>query len=520
MLPGLASQGMLPVVCIYSTFLQRSYDQIIHDVNLLQENVVFAIDRAGFVPADGETHQGIYDPAFLSQLGMPLYAPSNYQELSYWLQQLLSDRFHGPRAIRYPRGGQDTALAEFGCTGEDYDFLRKADDATIVLVSYADELADLLQAERELQQKSIACDVIKAVKLYPFTDKIIADLSKYKIILFAEECVANGSIGEHLEYALQQKGWNGRFIHCAVRNACLPHASVAQIKQAPVWMQRILYRPFGWPGKEKIYCEDSVGSISSSAWPDQSRERAKALIMSGVVFVNEQKVDKAGEMIKEDAKVEVRGHDIGYVSRGGLKLEKAMKCFPLTPNGKVCMDIGASTGGFTDCMLQNGAVKVYAVDVGYGQLAWSLRTDERVVNMERTNIRNVTPEHLAEPIEFFSVDVSFISLHHIFPVAQAITTPDAMGVCLVKPQFEAGREKVGKNGVVRDPATHREVLHNAMGYAAANGFTVRGLDFSPVKGPEGNIEYLMFVQKSDEPAVLDDSVAEQVVAASHSTLDR
>ena len=220
----------------------------------------------------------------------------------------------------------------------------------------------------------------------------------------------------------------------------------------------------------------------------QSRERAKAMIMSGVVFVNEQKVDKAGEMIKEDAKVEVRGHDIGYVSRGGLKLEKAMQCFPLTPKGKVCMDIGASTGGFTDCMLQNGAVKVYAVDVGYGQLAWKLRTDERVINMERTNIRNVTPEALDEPIEFFSVDVSFISLHHIFPVAQAIT--------------------------------HREVLHNAMGYAAANGFAVRGLDFSPVKGPEGNIEYLMFVQKSEEPCVLDDAAAEQVVAASHSTLDR
>ena len=229
----------------------------------------------------------------------------------------------------------------------------------------------------------------------------------------------------------------------------------------------------------------------------QSRERAKAMIMAGVVFVNEQKVDKAGEMIKEDAKVEVRGHDIGYVSRGGLKLEKAMQCFPLTPKGKVC-----------------------TVDVGYGQLAWSLRTNERVVNMERTNIRNVTLDQLQEPVEFFSVDVSFISLHHIFPVAQAITTPDAMGVCLVKPQFEAGREKVGKNGVVRDPATHREVLHNAMGYAAANGFVVRGLDFSPVKGPEGNIEYLMFVQKSDTPGVLDDSVAEQVVAASHTKLDK
>lgn len=252
----------------------------------------------------------------------------------------------------------------------------------------------------------------------------------------------------------------------------------------------------------------------------ESRERAKTLIMTGQVYVDNQKADKPGDTFAEEAQIEVRGKGLRYVSRGGLKLEKAMKEFDLELTGTVCMDIGASTGGFTDCMLQNGAEKVYAVDVGYGQLAWKLRTDERVINMERTNIRNVTPEALDEPIEFFSVDVSFISLHHIFPVAQAITTPDAMGVCLVKPQFEAGREKVGKNGVVRDPATHREVLHNAMGYAAANGFAVRGLDFSPVKGPEGNIEYLMFVQKSEEPCVLDDAAAEQVVAASHSTLDR
>ncbi len=252
----------------------------------------------------------------------------------------------------------------------------------------------------------------------------------------------------------------------------------------------------------------------------QSRERAKALIMAGVVYVDEQKVDKAGESIAPDAKVEVRGHDIGYVSRGGLKLEKAMQVFPLTPAGKVCMDIGASTGGFTDCMLQNGAQKVYAVDVGYGQLAWSLRTDARVVNMERTNIRKVTPEQLAEPIAFFSVDVSFISLKHIFPVAQAITAPGATGVCLVKPQFEAGREKVGKHGVVREPATHREVLLAAMGYAAENGFTVRGLDFSPVKGPEGNIEYLMFVEKSAEPQRLPDTAAAAVVEASHTALDQ
>ncbi len=252
----------------------------------------------------------------------------------------------------------------------------------------------------------------------------------------------------------------------------------------------------------------------------QSRERAKALIMSGVVFVDEQKVDKAGEMIPEDARVEVRGHDIGYVSRGGLKLEKAMSAFPLTPSGKVCMDIGASTGGFTDCMLQNGAVKVYAVDVGYGQLAWKLRTDARVVNMERTNIRHVTPEHLQEPVEFFSVDVSFISLKHIFPVADAVCTADAQGVCLVKPQFEAGREKVGKKGVVREPATHREVLHAAVEYANASHFTAEGLDFSPIKGPEGNIEFLLYVRHCEEPAPLPEGLIEQTVAAAHAALDK
>ena len=251
-----------------------------------------------------------------------------------------------------------------------------------------------------------------------------------------------------------------------------------------------------------------------------SRERAKTAIMEGIVYIAGQKAGKAGDMVDENAELEVRGNENAFVSRGGKKIEKALNYFNIDPTDLVVMDVGASTGGFTDCLLRRGARKVYSIDVGYGQLAWSLRQDPRVKCMERTNIRNVTLDMLAEPIEFFSVDVSFISLHHIFPVAQAITTPDAMGVCLVKPQFEAGREKVGKNGVVRDPATHREVLRNAMGYAAANGFVVRGLDFSPVKGPEGNIEYLMFVQKSEQPGVLDDSVAEQVVAASHSSLDK
>ena len=251
----------------------------------------------------------------------------------------------------------------------------------------------------------------------------------------------------------------------------------------------------------------------------QSRERAKALIMSGIVFVNNQKADKAGEMIAEDATVEVRGHDIGYVSRGGLKLEKAMQVFPMTPNGKVCMDIGASTGGFTDCMLQNGATKVYAVDVGYGQLAWSLRSDERVVNMERTNIRHVTPDMLADQIEFFSVDVSFISLKHIFPVADAICVPGANGVCLVKPQFEAGREKVGKKGVVREGSTHIEVIRNAIGFALQNHFSVRGLDYSPIKGPEGNIEFLIHVVHDGEQQAPGEEDIQSVVNAAHQSLN-
>lgn len=229
-----------------------------------------------------------------------------------------------------------------------------------------------------------------------------------------------------------------------------------------------------------------------------SKTRAQALIMSGIVFVNNQKADKAGTMIKETDIVEVRGKDLKYVSRGGLKLEKAINEYGLELKDKICMDIGASTGGFTDCMLQNGAQKVYAVDVGYGQLAWKLRSDERVKNMEKTNIRNVTVGMLDEKINFFSVDVSFISLKHIFPVAYAISTDEVIGACLVKPQFEAGKEKVGKKGVVRDSEVHREVIENVIGMANENGFYVHNLTFSPIKGPEGNIEFLIVISKDSE----------------------
>ena len=229
---GLASKGMLPVVCIYSTFLQRSYDQIIHDVNLLHENVVFAVDRAGFVPGDGETHQGIYDPAFLSQTGMPIYSPSNYEELRHWLPILLSHEMQGPRAIRYPRGGESKALAKYGCSGKEYDKLIFTPGAKAALVSYADEVEDVLSAAELLAKEGIPCDVYKLVRIFPFEEELIRDLSAYPVVLMAEECVACGGIGEHLARALQDAGWQGRYIHRAVKKLCLPHATVPQIKQA------------------------------------------------------------------------------------------------------------------------------------------------------------------------------------------------------------------------------------------------------------------------------------------------
>ena len=248
----------------------------------------------------------------------------------------------------------------------------------------------------------------------------------------------------------------------------------------------------------------------------QSRERAKALIMSGIVFVNEQKVDKAGEMIAEDAKVEVRGHDIGYVSRGGLKLEKAMQVFPMRPDGKVCMDIGASTGGFTDCLLRRGARKVYSIDVGYGQLAWSLRQDPRVKCMERTNIRYVTPDMLEETPSLCVIDVSFISLKLVLPVVSSLLTEDGHVANLIKPQFEAGKGKVGKKGVVREPEIHLEVLQNYVENAHAAGFKVLNVTFSPIKGPEGNIEFLGYLAKQGEEHIPD---LAEVVRQAHEELD-
>lgn len=248
----------------------------------------------------------------------------------------------------------------------------------------------------------------------------------------------------------------------------------------------------------------------------ESREKAKTTIMSGLVFVDGQRADKPGMQVTPDASVEVKGSALPYVSRGGFKLEKALKVFPINPAGKICMDCGASTGGFTDVLLKNGAARVYSIDVGYGQLAWSLRQDERVVNMERTNIRYISSEQVPEPIDIAVMDLSFISIKLVLPAVCALLKEGADIMCLIKPQFEAGREDVGKKGVVRDKAVHLSVIESVLQFAASAGLTVIGLDYSPIKGPEGNREYLCYMKKGSFDAPEIDARA--VVEASHECL--
>lgn len=249
-----------------------------------------------------------------------------------------------------------------------------------------------------------------------------------------------------------------------------------------------------------------------------SRERAKTQVMAGNVFVNGQRADKPGTAVPENAEIELRGESLPYVSRGGLKLEKALDIFAFDPSGMTCIDCGASTGGFTDVLLKNGAEKVYAVDVGYGQLAWSLRSDARVAVMERTNIRHVTPEMLGERPALAVMDLSFISLRLVLPVVHRLLTEDGHVICLIKPQFEAGREKVGKKGVVREKSTHIEVINDFLAYSKESGFAFRGLGFSPIRGPEGNIEYLAMLQKGNGESALPG--VEAVVEASHGELEK
>ncbi|TDT61935.1 TlyA family RNA methyltransferase [Fonticella tunisiensis] len=257
-----------------------------------------------------------------------------------------------------------------------------------------------------------------------------------------------------------------------------------------------------------------------------SREKAKKHIMAGLVFVDNVRVDKAGEKVRRECKIEVKGVAIPYVSRGGLKLEKAIKEFEIDLKNKICIDVGASTGGFTDCMLKNGAIKVFSIDVGYGQLAWELRKDPRVVSMERTNIRFVKQEDIGEQVDFVSIDVAFISLRLVLPVVKELLKPAGEVIALIKPQFEAGRDKVGKKGVVREPEIHREVIENVLNFALCIGFSLKGLTFSPIKGPEGNIEYLAYLKNSEGKNIYEESLKEnldkliwKVVEDSHKILE-
>lgn len=250
----------------------------------------------------------------------------------------------------------------------------------------------------------------------------------------------------------------------------------------------------------------------------ESRAKAQAAIMAGQVLVNEQKIDKPGTQVKPEVTIRLLGNQLRYVSRGGLKLEKALQIFPISVEGKVVADVGASTGGFTDCALQNGAVKVYALDVGYGQLAWKLRSDERVVNMERTNVRYLEAKDLPEQVDAVTIDVAFISLDKILPAVHKILKPSGFVVALIKPQFEAGKENVGKKGVVRDASVHMEVIRNVITFAKNEGFGIAGLDFSPIKGPEGNIEYLLHLTLGDDDAISDEYIVE-LVGKSHGDLD-
>lgn len=249
-----------------------------------------------------------------------------------------------------------------------------------------------------------------------------------------------------------------------------------------------------------------------------SRERAKATIMAGLVFVDGKRVDKAGTLVPDNAQIQVTGDSIGYVSRGGLKLAKALEAFGIDLAGTIMADIGASTGGFTDCAIKRGAVKVFAIDVGYGQLAWSLRNNPQVINMERTNIRNVTLDQIGCPLDFATIDVAFISLQKVFPALTALLAAKGMVIALIKPQFEAGRDKVGKKGVVKDPVVHKEVIQRVFAFAVDNGLIPLGLTFSPIKGPEGNIEYLVHLIKDEQATPVNVSIIETVVNEAHAKL--
>ena len=498
---GLAKQGMIPVVAIYSTFLQRAYDMLLQDVAMLGLHVVFAVDRAGLVGGDGETHHGVFDVNYLRSVpGMQVLCPASQAELGQMLRRAVLE-MTGPVAVRYPRGcdGTFTGIAEQPC-------LREGSDIT--LVTYGTLVNEVLAAAKMLQARGISAEVLKLPSIKPLPCGRRAACSWQR-----SPCASAASARSCWRRSVLAE-WAG-LCGCAISaTALFPTARCRSCTAWRGWTQNLLLT---LPGRYvRMKHKERLDVVLVERGLCDSRSKAQALIMSGEVYVNGQKSDKAGTPVEDEAVVELRGNPCPYVSRGGLKLEKALRDFGVDPTGFVCSDSGASTGGFTDCLLQKGAKKVFAIDVGYGQLAWSIRQDPRVVCMERTNIRYVTPEQLGEPLDLSVVDVSFISLRIVLPAIRALLKPTGQILCLIKPQFEAGREKVGKKGVVRDPAVHEEVLQNFLALAAELELTVRNLTFSPVRGPEGNIEFLGHLSMEPQGGITPDVPA--LVAQAHAEL--
>ena len=430
---GLAAGGMLPVFAVYSTFLQRAYDELIHDVSMQNTKVILAIDRAGVVGEDGKTHQGVFDAAYLQTIpNVTVYSPAYFKELRLQLAYLV-EQGNGLCAIRYPRGRELYKPAYFKSTTAPYS-VYGSEDAAVCLVTYGRVFSFAAECKEHLEQEGLPVKLLKLNRIIPLDGQAVQEAFSCREVFFLEEGVQRGGIGNISLICWSSAAFPAVFTFGPFKTLHQARAHVPLVGNAGPERpgDRAVCPGNLGPRERRCYrMKKRLDILVTERGLAESREKAKTLIMAGQVYVDGQKADKPGDTFSEDAAVEVRGKGLPYVSRGGLKLEKAMREFGLQLQGCTCMDIGASTGGFTDCMLQNGAQRVYSVDVGYGQLAWSLRTDPRVVNLERTNARYLTREQVPEEIGFFSVDVSFISLTLILPAVRPLLAEHGQAVCLI-----------------------------------------------------------------------------------------
>lgn len=557
---GLVSGGLRPVVSIYSTFLQRAYDQILHDICLNRLPVIFAVDRSGIVGRDGDTHQGIFDISYLTSIpNMTVISPADGTELRKSLD--FAYDWDGAVAVRYPRGavseaetpeevadfvyGRASIIMENGafcengsacenqaCEGADKHAGKQEGEhagGDFVIFAVGNMVGTAIETALLLRDDGIRCTVVNMRFVKPFDEALMRELvPRHKGMVTMEDNVAAGGFGQQAEAMLAEHGiFPERMLNISIHDTFVEHGAPAELyarygmdaEHVAERMREMVNETHGNESHGRVSRErtekktekERLDVLLVNRGLSESREKAKALIMTGNVFVDEQREDKAGHKFPVDAHIEIRGKQMKFVSRGGYKLDKAVQVFPIDLNGLVCMDVGASTGGFTDCMLQNGAKFVYAIDVGTNQLVWKLRQDSRVNSMEKTNIRYVVPEDIGEPVDFVSIDVAFISLTKVLAPVRELMRDGAQIVCLIKPQFEAGREKVGKKGVVRDPAVHKEVIGTVMRYAKSLGFVIYGLDVSPIRGAEGNTEYLLYAKKEGaQPEELTEEEKEQI----------